>query len=294
MSILKSNAKQILSIIIVFVLFTLNCGISVNAAVTCTIPYAATVSNKQIAANKYVRYSNELYLYPGDIVYLNFTYTSSSANVWFGLSTPSNQFRYASGTSGKLQRSFTIKEEGIHKVKIQNNSSASITVNGKFSTGCSYPFRGSSIPTALSRGYKTGHYGIDIIDTYPNDIDGREIYSIVSANTGKVVEIFDEPDSSTGRGHCVVIESTSNNVYGTSTKIRTIYMHMRYAPSVSKGNTVTKGSTQIGQVGNTGASGGTHLHYGVISDGSSGGSLTQSRTLNPFWFYPDTTFTYNY
>lgn len=152
-----------------------------------------------------------------------------------------------------------------------------------------------SFPTSLksiSSGYARRNYdnkfhaGIDI----PASLGS----SIVSANTGKVVEIFDEPDSKTGRGHCVVIESTSNNVYGTSTKIRTIYMHMRYATSVSKGSTVTKGSTQIGQVGNTGASGGTHLHYGVISDGSSGGSLTQSRTLNPFWFYPNTIFTYTY
>lgn len=279
MSILKSNAKQILSIIIVFVLFTLNCGISVNAAVTCTIPYAATVSNKQIAANKYVRYSNELYLYPGDIVYLNFTYTSSSANVWFGLSTPSNQFRYASGTSGKLQRSFTIKEEGIHKVKIQNNSSASITVNGKFSTGCSYPFRGSSIPTALSRGYKTGHYGIDIIDTYPNDIDGREIYSIGSGTV-----LYEGPSDSAGNYVAILYDG------GYTAR----YLHMQSRSALKKDDVVTY-ETFIGNVGSTGESTGPHLHLdintvGATSGGSGSTGVNSNTTIDPKKLFPQISF----
>lgn len=151
----------------------------------------------------------------------------------------------------------------------------------------SFPTDLKSISSGYARRNYDGkfHAGIDI----PASLGS----SIVSANTGTVVEIFDEPDKDTGRGHCIVVESTSNNVYGTSTKIRTIYMHMRYAPSVSKWSTVNKGK-QIGEVGNTGASGGVHLHFGVISDGSSGGSLTQARTLNPFWFYPNINFTYTY
>lgn len=201
------------------------------------------------------------------------------------------------GTSNGSKSGRTSTSAGNIFVSSYTGSNNQLWTFTKLSTAneTAYANMAFSFPTSLksiSSGYARRNYdnkfhaGIDI----PASLGS----SIVSANTGKVVEIFDEPDSKTGRGHCVVIESTSNNVYGTSTKIRTIYMHMRYAPSVSKGSTVTKGSTQIGQVGNTGASGGTHLHYGVISDGSSGGSLTQSRTLNPFWFYPNTIFTYTY
>lgn len=71
-------------------------------------------------------------------------------------------------------------------------------------------------------------------------------------------------------------------------------MNMQNETPLSVGSSVTKGVTQVGNVGNTGASGGYHLHLGVISDGSSGASLTQNRTLNPFWFYPNTSFTYSY
>lgn len=279
MLILKANAKHLLSIIIAFVLFTVNCGISVNADVTCTIPYTATVSNKQIAANKYVRYSNELYLYPGDIVYLDFTYTSSSANVWFGLSTPSNQFRYAAGASGKLQRIFTIKEEGIHKVKIQNNSSASITVNGKFSTGCSYPFRGDSIPTALSRGYSTNHYGLDIIDTYPNDINGRAIYSIGSGTV-----LCEGPSDSAGNYVAIL--------YDGGYTVR--YLHMQSRSKLNKDDVVTY-ETFIGYVGSTGDSSGPHLHLDVNTvDGISGGSgstnVNNNTTIDPKKLFPQISF----
>jgi len=57
-------------------------------------------------------------------------------------------------------------------------------------------------------------------------------------------------------GYYVVV-SHAQNYY-------TIYMHMAYAPIVSVGQTVT-GGQQIGAMGNTGRSFGTHLHIGVYS-----------------------------
>ena len=157
--------------------------------------------------------------------------------------------------------------------------------------GFKLPISGGTIITSgygnrTLNGALSKHAGIDF--------RGAEGTEIRSANTGTVVEIFDEPDKNTGRGHCVIVESTSDKVYGKTTKIRTIYMHMKEKPPVSKGSTVTKGSDVIGKVGNTGASYGAHLHFGVISDGSDGRSLDYTRTLNPFWFYTNTSFTYSY
>lgn len=146
--------------------------------------------------------------------------------------------------------------------------------------------------TTISSGYAKRNYdgkfhaGIDIPASA-----GTEI---MSANTGKVVKIIDEQNTTTGRGYGVIVESSSNYVYGTSTKIRTMYIHMQELSTLSENDTVTKGVTQIGKVGNTGASGGNHLHFSVISDGSTGAGLTQERTLNPFFFYPNVSFTYSY
>lgn len=275
MSILNVNVKKVVSIILALILVLSNFGIIVNAQVSCTIPYVAAVNNKQISANTYVRYSNELYLYPGDIVYLNFTYTPSNASVWFGLSTPSNQFRYASGVSGKLQRSFIIKEEGIHKVKIQNNSSASIIINGKFSTGCSYPFRGTNVPTALSRGYSASHYGLDIIDTYPNSINGREIYSIGSGTV-----LFEGPSQSSGNYIAILYDG------GYTAR----YLHMQSRSTLKKDDVVTY-ETFIGYVGNTGESSGPHLHLDVntvnaTSGGSGNNAVNSSTTIDPKKLFP--------
>lgn len=146
--------------------------------------------------------------------------------------------------------------------------------------------------TTISSGYAKRNYdgkfhaGIDIPASAGT--------AIMSVNTGKVVKIIKELSTTSGRGYGVIVESSSNYVYGTSTKIRTMYIHMQEATTLSLNDTVTKGVTQIGKVGNTGASGGNHLHFGVISDGSTGASLTQDRTLNPFFFYPNVSFTYSY
>ena len=50
-------------------------------------------------------------------------------------------------------------------------------------------------------------------------------------------------------------------------RIVTLYAHMRYVPSVTVGQKVVGGQTQVGVIGNTGNSYGAHLHFEVRVDG---------------------------
>jgi murein DD-endopeptidase MepM/ murein hydrolase activator NlpD len=61
-----------------------------------------------------------------------------------------------------------------------------------------------------------------------------------------------------GAGHYLVIRGTDNRDY--------VFMHMREASPLAKGDTVTAGQT-IGAVGNTGSSSGPHLHFEIWPNG---------------------------
>ena len=161
-----------------------------------------------------------------------------------------------------------------------------------------YPFRGSSIPVRISSGYgyRVGpinggiefHAGIDI------PADSGEI--LRSAMTGTIEKIGYEPNTSSGRGHYIIVMGTNdfNNVYDSTTKIGYVYMHLLEAPYVTT-PTLFEGmivfeQVIMGKVGSTGASTGPHLHYGIIIDG--GLSTGEGHVTNPIAFYPGIQFTY--
>ncbi|MDH6181312.1 murein DD-endopeptidase MepM/ murein hydrolase activator NlpD [Microbacteriaceae bacterium SG_E_30_P1] len=99
-------------------------------------------------------------------------------------------------------------------------------------------------------GCSSDHKGIDLTPG-----DG---YPIESVADGIVVEAAED---SGGLGVHVVVE---HNIDGQV--VRTVYAHMRYGSIAhSAGETVARGD-QLGLVGNTGASTGSHLHFEVIVD----------------------------
>jgi murein DD-endopeptidase MepM/ murein hydrolase activator NlpD len=157
-----------------------------------------------------------------------------------------------------------------------------------------YMFRGDWIPVHIScdYGYRshpiTGadefHTGIDISEY---GIDEESIYSVAA---GKVLKIIDEPNPTSGRGHCIIIEH-SDTVYGSTTKLCTMYMHMKDPSPFYKNDNVTVNDI-IGYVGSTGGSTGPHLHFSVISNGSTGGH-NASNTIEPMFFYENITFTFD-
>ena len=106
---------------------------------------------------------------------------------------------------------------------------------------------------------------------------------IYAVHGGKVVEVFTGPldfvkyQWSSGRprialngyppnGYFVRIDADGDGNAGTG--LVTVYCHLKYAPSLRVGDTVTAGQ-QIGVMGNTGASTGEHLHVTFRFNGSS-------------------------
>jgi len=148
-----------------------------------------------------------------------------------------------------------------------------------------YPFTSSSASLSSGYGYRylnsssrSFHSGIDIAAS-----GGTTIYSV---NDGTLEDAVYEVGSLGSRGYYAVVKSSTDNVYGTMTPIRVVYMHMKSATSLVYGNSVSKGITIIGKVGTTGDSTGNHLHLGVISNGSTVGT-GKKNTIDPFLFYPN-------
>lgn len=104
-----------------------------------------------------------------------------------------------------------------------------------------------------TKGGKTGsryHRGVDIKAT-----TGTPLYA---AADGKVIKA----GWGGGGGNTVIVEHGFNS---SNKKVQTVYMHMSKV-DVTVGQTVQKGQ-KLGAAGNTGNSGGAHLHYSVRFDG---------------------------
>lgn len=72
--------------------------------------------------------------------------------------------------NGAEKGTITIEDQGIHKVRIKNKSSSTISISGTYSTGFSYMFRNPNMATKLSQGYSSSHYGVDIVANTPGAI----------------------------------------------------------------------------------------------------------------------------
>lgn len=280
----KTITLRLLAVILICITCLANFNITANAAVTCDIPVSRNVNGWVVPAGSSKQSTTELYLYPGDIVYFNFTYTPTSASMSFGLTTPSNKFRLfnTSAGSGVASYTMTINEEGVHKFKVRNNSSGqNVTVNGRYSTGCSYPFRSSYMATKISQSYSSSHYGMDIVASTPGGIAGYPIYS-VGSGTVKVSTY------SSSAGYYAVVVGKG----GYTTR----YLHMNSQPSVSVESAINE-STLIGYVGNSGTSSGYHLHIDVNTvngyyGGSASNNVNSSTTIDPKTLFPQISFTY--
>jgi len=116
------------------------------------------------------------------------------------------------------------------------------------------------------------HLGIDISPSTQGVAGDR----IVAAAPGTVVY----SGSLSGYGYVVYINSYVNGQY-----IQTRYAHLKSAPSVSAGSTVSAGQT-IGYMGKSGNATGIHLHFEVRIRHSSGTCVpnSESTPVNPLGY----------
>lgn len=106
----------------------------------------STTSTKKYSVNWTVKAgatlsgSTNMYMYPGDEVTFNLSYTpSTDTSVKIGLLTSQNTFRYYTVTSGSLSSTMSITYEGVHKLRVQNNSDVDIVLTGTYTTTITVP-----------------------------------------------------------------------------------------------------------------------------------------------------------
>lgn len=134
----------------------------------------------------------------------------------------------------------------------------------------------------------TMHKGFDITTGVPGEIAG---YNVVAAFNGKVIY----KDYTVSTGHCVGIQSDKTDPI-SGEKMVAFYMHLIDSAIVYRGDSVSAGEI-LGYVGNTGNSGGYHLHFEVnnknasIDDGSTARDY-YAHLINPLFFFTD--YTNNY
>ncbi len=161
--------------------------------------------------------------------------------------------------------------------------------------GLKYPFVGSSAPTRISSSYGFRKHPISLLDHVAHaglDIPASGGTKLYGAFKGVVKKIGYNAVS----GNYIVVEATEDDktVFGTDTKLRYCYMHLRESATLSNEaivpGAVVDTETVVGKVGTTGGSTGNHLHLAFFANGSSGASFDE--TVNPMFFYPNVEFRY--
>ena len=129
------------------------------------------------------------------------------------------------------------------------------------------------------------HQGLNYfsIDFSPTGSGYSGSIPVLAALGGKVIFAgkFDLPDPRAANGYHVIIDHDGDGI--SSTGFQTRYLHLADLPKKKNGTLLIVGNTvdpgdQIGIMGNTGASDGTHLHFGVRYQDD--GSASKSELTN--------------
>lgn len=230
-----------LSLMVAVVIATMGLSINVFADDSYAVPTENSV-NWTIKANTSKTGTEQLYLCEGDILQYNVSFTpTSGSNVKFGLITPSGTFRYVPLSSGTCLASFSITEDGLHKIRISNTFNISIKVNGTYFTGWHYMFHDNAL-SKITEGFPTyadgtKHNGVDILGQEFGDIANKPIYGVSSGT------VVNNAYSSTAGNYVRILLNSGYYVR---------YLHLNSLASVSTKQNVTY-NTLIGYVGRTGS-----------------------------------------
>lgn len=141
------------------------------------------------------------------------------------------------------------------------------------------------------------HKGIDITNgassklDFADSVDG---YEVVSAFAGTVIYVYDISSGYKSCGNCVAIRSNEKDPI-TGKYYVAIYMHLKSKPNVKRNQEISA-NTLLGYVGDTGNSGGSHLHFEVNNQNLSYGQkiyyendsdkeMVFGSVINPLFFY---------
>ena len=124
------------------------------------------------------------------------------------------------------------------------------------------------------------HVGIDIVGKTSGTIEGKEV---VAACSGTVRST----GSSDKMGNYISI-TTDYVDPTTGNKLVIVYMHLSEIPQYNNNTSVTQGQC-IGTAGNTGNSGGAHLHFDVNNENAvcsnSRSGYAYKHSINPMFFF---------
>lgn len=96
-----------------------------SIVVLATGSFTTTLNAKEKA-----KIGGSLPLAAGETVTIRATYTPANSSLDFGLLDENNAFHYLNTTTGRIDKTFKIEENGNYTVVIRNNSNTSVKITG--------------------------------------------------------------------------------------------------------------------------------------------------------------------
>ena len=110
-----------LSILLIF-------SVTISAAATAT--RATNRVNTDIQPDSIVRVGTPLSMEADELITINCTYSPRTADVDFGLLTPSNTFIFVEGEDGDCNQTIQVSQTGNYYFAVRNNTSRTVEVLG--------------------------------------------------------------------------------------------------------------------------------------------------------------------
>lgn len=110
--------------------FTIFFAFSVTVSAAAISPRATGGVEATIQPDTIIRIGTPLPMAAGELVTINCTYSPRTADVDFGLITPSSDFIFVRGEDGDCSRTIQVGQTGNYYFAVRNNSSRTVEVLG--------------------------------------------------------------------------------------------------------------------------------------------------------------------